>query len=53
MYKDGGLFSVTSRILTVDMLKKNIPTALITGMVVLHAEECVPTLSVYLSLVPH
>ncbi|GAA5854347.1 hypothetical protein JCM9279_004728 [Rhodotorula babjevae] len=39
MYKDGGLFSVTSRILNVDMLRENIPIALITGMVVLHAEE--------------
>lgn len=39
MYKDGGLFSVTSRILIVDMLKKTIPVHLITGLVVLHAEE--------------
>ncbi|KPV71576.1 uncharacterized protein RHOBADRAFT_19268 [Rhodotorula graminis WP1] len=39
MYKDGGVFSVTSRILVVDMLKKVIPTALITGIVILHAEE--------------
>ncbi|BGP43109.1 DNA repair protein RAD16 [Rhodotorula kratochvilovae] len=43
MYKDGGLFSVTSRILIVDMLKGRIPTSLITGMVVLHAEEVKPT----------
>lgn len=41
MYKDGGLFSVTSSILIADMIKERIPTALITGMVVLHAEECV------------
>ncbi|GAA5825708.1 hypothetical protein JCM3770_004454 [Rhodotorula araucariae] len=43
LYKDGGLFSVTSRILIVDMLKGRIPTSLITGMVVLHAEEVKPT----------
>ncbi|GAA5984360.1 hypothetical protein JCM10908_003314 [Rhodotorula pacifica] len=43
MYKDGGLFSVTSRILIVDMLKKTIPVHLITGLVVLHAEEVRPT----------
>lgn len=41
MYKDGGLFSVTSRILIVDMLKGTIPVSLITGLVVLHAEEYV------------
>lgn len=39
MYKDGGIFSVTSRILIVDMLKGRIPVELITGLVVLHAEE--------------
>ncbi|GAA5826719.1 hypothetical protein JCM11251_002868 [Rhodosporidiobolus azoricus] len=43
MYKDGGLFSVTSRILIVDMLKGVIPVNLITGLVVLHAEEVKPT----------
>ncbi|GAA6009774.1 hypothetical protein JCM10207_004189 [Rhodosporidiobolus poonsookiae] len=43
MYKDGGLFSVTSRILIVDMLKGTLPVALITGLVVLHAEEVKPT----------
>ncbi|GAA5870265.1 hypothetical protein JCM8547_006590, partial [Rhodosporidiobolus lusitaniae] len=43
MYKDGGLFSVTSRILIVDMLKGVIPVHLITGLVVLHAEEVKPT----------
>ncbi|BGO95154.1 hypothetical protein NBRC10512_001881 [Rhodotorula toruloides] len=43
MYKDGGLFSVTSRILIVDMLKGTIPVSLITGLVVLHAEEVKPT----------
>ena len=39
MYKKGGLISVTSRILVVDMLQSQIPTELITGMVVLHAEK--------------
>ncbi|KAL1747983.1 hypothetical protein HDZ31DRAFT_79987 [Schizophyllum fasciatum] len=39
MYKKGGLISVTSRILVVDMLQSQIPTHLITGMVVLHAEK--------------
>ncbi|GAA6007740.1 ssDNA endodeoxyribonuclease RAD1 [Rhodotorula paludigena] len=43
MYKDGGIFSVTSRILIVDMLKGRIPVELITGLVVLHAEEVKPT----------
>lgn len=40
-YMAGGILSVTSRILIVDMLAKRIPTSLITGMVVLHAERCV------------
>lgn len=38
MYKQGGLFSVTSRILVADMLTNKIPVDLITGIVVLHAE---------------
>ncbi|KAK0520107.1 DNA repair protein RAD16, partial [Tilletia horrida] len=37
------LLSVTSRILVVDMLNKRIPTHLITGLVVLHAEKLSPT----------
>ncbi|KDN53411.1 hypothetical protein K437DRAFT_265777 [Tilletiaria anomala UBC 951] len=43
LYMAGGLLSVTSRILVVDMLLKRIPTELITGMVVLHAENVTPT----------
>ncbi|KDE08113.1 hypothetical protein MVLG_01595 [Microbotryum lychnidis-dioicae p1A1 Lamole] len=43
MYKQGGLFSVTSRILVVDMLNNKIPVALITGIIVLHAETVTPT----------
>ncbi|KAG9075269.1 hypothetical protein FRC06_010186, partial [Ceratobasidium sp. 370] len=42
LYNRGGLVSVTSRILVVDMLKKDIPTEKITGIVVLHAERCSP-----------
>lgn len=41
LYKNGGLISVTSRILVVDMLQSDIPTDLITGIIVLHAERCV------------
>nr|WJN24993.1 single-stranded DNA endonuclease [Sporisorium sorghi] len=43
MYLSGGIMSVTSRILVVDMLSKRIPTGLITGLVVLHAEKVTPT----------
>ncbi|EJT99777.1 hypothetical protein DACRYDRAFT_96032 [Dacryopinax primogenitus] len=43
MYKAGGLVSVTSRILVVDMLQRDIPVDKITGMVVLHAEKVSPT----------
>jgi hypothetical protein len=39
LYKKGGLISVTSRILVVDMLQSDIPTHLITGLIVLHAEK--------------
>ena len=39
LYKKGGIISVTSRILVVDMLLSDIPTELITGMLVLHAER--------------
>ncbi|KAN0059816.1 DNA repair protein RAD16 [Thecaphora frezii] len=42
-YLSGGILSVTSRILVVDMLSKRIPTALITGLVVMHAERVTPT----------
>lgn len=40
LYKKGGLMSVTSQILTVDMLTSDIPTHLITGIKLLHAERC-------------
>ncbi|KAF8649572.1 hypothetical protein AX16_005734 [Volvariella volvacea WC 439] len=39
LYKKGGLISVTSRILIVDMLKSDIPIDLITGIMVFHAER--------------
>ncbi|KAH7884060.1 hypothetical protein F5I97DRAFT_1897941 [Phlebopus sp. FC_14] len=39
LYKKGGLISVTSRILVVDMLQSDIPTELISGIIVLHAER--------------
>ncbi|KAG5637597.1 hypothetical protein H0H81_003988 [Sphagnurus paluster] len=42
LYKKGGLFSVTSRILVVDMLQSDIPTHLITGILVMHAEKVTP-----------
>jgi DNA excision repair protein ERCC-4 len=41
LYKRGGLLSVTSRILVVDMLQNDIPIDLITGIMVLHAERYV------------
>jgi DNA excision repair protein ERCC-4 len=37
MYRQSGLFSITSRILAVDMLLKRIPTSLISGILVLNA----------------
>ncbi|KAF8060702.1 hypothetical protein FPV67DRAFT_1511184 [Lyophyllum atratum] len=42
LYKKGGLISVTSRILVVDMLQSDIPTHLITGIMVMHAEKVTP-----------
>ena len=39
LYKKGGLVSITSQIFTVDMLTSDIPTHLITGIIVLHAER--------------
>ncbi|KAF7301049.1 ERCC4 domain-containing protein [Mycena indigotica] len=42
LYLSGGLFSVTSRILVVDMLQGDLPTAKVTGMLVLHAERVTP-----------
>jgi DNA excision repair protein ERCC-4 len=39
MYRNSGIFSITSRILAVDMLLKRIPTHLISGIVVHHAHR--------------
>ncbi|KAI5200943.1 DNA repair protein [Aureobasidium subglaciale] len=43
MYKQGGIFSVTSRILVVDLLTENLDPAKITGLVVLHSERIAAT----------
>ncbi|KAF7794882.1 hypothetical protein EIP86_006025 [Pleurotus ostreatoroseus] len=45
LYKKGGLLAVTSQILTVDMLTSDIPTQLVTGLVMLHAERVSPSSS--------
>ncbi|KAI8332645.1 hypothetical protein BC941DRAFT_436197 [Chlamydoabsidia padenii] len=42
MYRQGGVFSVTSRILAVDLLLKRVPTALISGIVVYNAHRVRP-----------
>ncbi|KAJ1987164.1 DNA repair protein RAD16 [Dimargaris cristalligena] len=39
LYHRGGLFSITSRILVVDMLAGRLPTELVTGVVVNHAHQ--------------
>jgi DNA excision repair protein ERCC-4 len=41
MYRQGGIFSVTSRILAVDLLLKRIPTAIISGIIVYNAHRFV------------
>lgn len=43
LYSKGGVFSVTSRILVVDMLAGAIDCSRITGIVVLHAERVIAT----------
>ncbi|KAL2263145.1 hypothetical protein VTK26DRAFT_8043 [Humicola hyalothermophila] len=43
MYAGGGIFSVTSRILVVDMLTGLLDPETITGMIVLHADRVVAT----------
>ncbi|KAK4189248.1 putative DNA repair protein rad16 [Podospora australis] len=43
MYSAGGIFSITSRILVVDMLTGLIKPETVTGMVVLHADKVVAT----------
>lgn len=39
MYRESGVFSVTSRILAVDMLLERIPTSLINGIIVYNAHR--------------
>ncbi|KAG0150955.1 hypothetical protein CROQUDRAFT_37582 [Cronartium quercuum f. sp. fusiforme G11] len=43
VYKKGGVLSVTSRILIVDMLSRKIELESISGLVILHAESVTPT----------
>ncbi|RDW80050.1 MUS-38 protein [Coleophoma cylindrospora] len=43
MYAQGGIFSITSRILVVDLLTGLLDPETVTGMVVLHAERIVAT----------
>ncbi|KAL4805846.1 hypothetical protein BDV18DRAFT_160713 [Aspergillus unguis] len=43
MYAEGGILSVTSRILVVDMLSKLLDPEKVTGLVVLHADKVVAT----------
>ncbi|EAS30298.2 DNA repair protein (rad1) [Coccidioides immitis RS] len=43
LYAQGGILSVTSRILIVDLLSKLLDPETITGMVILHAERVVST----------
>ncbi|MCJ1393131.1 hypothetical protein MMC18_006003 [Xylographa bjoerkii] len=43
MYSQGGIFSITSRILVVDLLSKLLNPETITGFIVLHSERIVAT----------
>ncbi|TDZ21282.1 DNA repair protein rad16 [Colletotrichum orbiculare MAFF 240422] len=43
MYARGGIFSITSRILVVDLLTNLLDTQKVTGLVVLHADRIVAT----------
>ncbi|KAK2783868.1 hypothetical protein FQN53_008930 [Emmonsiellopsis sp. PD_33] len=43
MYGQGGILSVTSRILVVDMLSKLLDPETVTGLIILHAEKVVAT----------
>ena len=45
IYADGGIVSVTSRILIVDLLSKLLDPETVTGLVVLHAEKVITTSS--------
>lgn len=43
LYKKGGIFTITSRILAVDLLTENLNPAKVTGLVVLHSERITAT----------
>ncbi|KAF7529189.1 hypothetical protein G7054_g9934 [Neopestalotiopsis clavispora] len=43
MYAQGGIYSITSRILVVDLLTSLLSPETITGMIVLHAEKVIAT----------
>lgn len=43
MYAKGGIFSVTSRILVVDLLSQLLKPETLTGLVILHAEKIIAT----------
>lgn len=43
MYAEGGIISVTSRILVVDLLSKLLDPETVTGLVILHAERVIST----------
>ncbi|KAL8773519.1 MAG: hypothetical protein Q9209_001623 [Squamulea sp. 1 TL-2023] len=43
MYSQGGIFSITSRILVVDLLSRLLNPETVTGLVVLHSERIVAT----------
>ena len=39
MYQRGGIISVTSRILIVDLLNQLVPTQLVAGLIINHAQK--------------
>lgn len=43
IYKRGGIVSITTRILIIDMLLDRIPVSELTGIAILHAENVTPT----------
>ena len=43
MYSHGGIFSITSRILVVDLVSKLLNPETVTGLVILHAERIIAT----------
>ena len=43
MYSDGGIFSITSRILVVDLLSNLLDPKTVTGLIILHSERIIAT----------